>query len=128
MQHIFLGVILLSTVAVGLGCKNEATRGDPGFTAVIRAAKLPFGIFSHIHEAGGRATGRTGRVWLEQGKKYDTLFLNPGPADGVRWGMNDGSASVGMAAVMAIGRGAASYEVLRVPADAVAAVSVEPAE
>jgi Icc-related predicted phosphoesterase len=103
--------------------------GDPELVDAIRTAKIPFGVFGNIHEAGGRATDLSGKTLLEQGKEYDALYLNPGPADGVRWGMNDGTESVGMAAVMTIKGGKASYEVFRIPADeAIARPKKKPAK
>ncbi|MEE8408085.1 MAG: metallophosphoesterase [Myxococcota bacterium] len=91
-----------------------ANVGDPGLAKVIAAAKIPFGIFGNIHEAGGRATDLSGKIRLEKGKPHDALYLNPGPADGVRWGMNDGTESRGMAGLMTIAGGEASYEIYRI--------------
>jgi hypothetical protein len=42
------------------------------------------------------------------------LFLNPGPADSMRWEMNDGDKSYGMAAVLTIEGGRASWKSFRV--------------
>ncbi|MBI3179750.1 MAG: metallophosphoesterase, partial [Deltaproteobacteria bacterium] len=92
-----------------------ANAGDPELARVIAEAKIPFGIFANIHEAGGRATNLAGSEVLAQGKPHAALYLNPGPADGVRWMMNDGSESVGMGAVVTFKGGTATYTVQRLP-------------
>lgn len=89
--------------------------GDPMLTKAIIDAKIPFGIFGNIHEAGGRATNLEGTAVLEAGKSHESLYLNPGPADGVRWIMNDESESVGMAAILTVDKGGkASFEIMRI--------------
>lgn len=89
--------------------------GDPMLTEFLQDYDIKFGIFGNIHESGGRATELTGDTRLDEGKRHDTLFLNPGPADAVAWQMNDGTDSVGMAAVMTLTRaGQASYRVNRI--------------
>lgn len=88
--------------------------GDPAVTDLIERALIPFGVFSNIKEAGGRAVADSrGRELLREGHRSRTLFLNPGPADTVGWMMNDGTKSVGMAATMAIQNGVASFKVFR---------------
>ena len=86
--------------------------GDEALTAFLTEAKVPFGIFGNIHEAGGTATDLKGAK-LAAGAEHDALFLNPGPADSIRWPMNDGTESAGMAAVMTIKGAKASYKVER---------------
>jgi Icc-related predicted phosphoesterase len=86
--------------------------GDPMLTKAITDAKIPFGIFGNIHEAGGRATDLEGKM-LEPKKPHPSMFLNPGPADSVQFGMNDGTTSVGMAAIVKVAKGQASYEIVR---------------
>ncbi len=89
--------------------------GDPKMAEMITKAKIPFGIFGNIHEAGGKAVAGDFKTLVKQGAKAGQLFLNPGPADSDPWNMNDGSISVGMAAVMTINPDkTASYEILRV--------------
>lgn len=90
-------------------------RGDPALSAVIAQANIPFGIFGNIHEAGGKATNRDGSKVYKPGEAADQLYLNPGPADGVRWKMNDGTISYGMAGILTIKDGKASYEIMRMP-------------
>lgn len=88
--------------------------GDPNLTKALAAHKIPFGIFGNIHEAGGRATNIDGTKALEEGKDYDSLYLNPGPADGVRWVMNDKSESIGMAGILTIKGKSARYKIYRI--------------
>lgn len=88
--------------------------GDPELAKLIKDNKIPFGIFGNIHEAGGRATDIDGNQILAQDQPYDALYLNPGPADGIRWVMNDESESVGMAGLLTIKDGKASYQIHRI--------------
>jgi Icc-related predicted phosphoesterase len=87
-------------------------RGDPALAKLMADAKVPFGVFGNFHEAGGRATDLSGKTKLEQNKPYDALYINPGPADSVRWMMNDRTESEGMGAIVTIKDGKASYQVL----------------
>jgi Icc-related predicted phosphoesterase len=87
--------------------------GDPALAKVLADAKIPFGVFGNIHEAGGHATDLAGRTLVKPGEFAPSFYLHPGPADAVRWLMNDKSESVGMAAVMTVKGGKAKYEVLR---------------
>ncbi len=87
--------------------------GDPELAKAIALAKIPFGVFGNIHEAGGHATDLSGKAVVKPGELVDSLYLHPGPADAVRWGMNDKSESVGMAALLTVKGGKAKYEVLR---------------
>lgn len=91
--------------------------GDPNIAKALAAHKIPFGIFGNIHEAGGRATSIDGTKILDEGKDYDSLYLNPGPADGVRWVMNDKSESIGMAGILTVKGNKARYEIHRIGAD-----------
>lgn len=102
--------------AEGIDRTSEgANVGDPELANAIDTLKIPFGIFGNIHEAGGRATNAKGTEVLKPGPFHPALYLNPGPADGVRWTMNDKTESVGMAAVMTVKDGKAKYSVMRVP-------------
>jgi Icc-related predicted phosphoesterase len=87
--------------------------GDPHLAKVMSSLAIPFGVFGNIHEAGGRATDLGGETVLPQKKPLASFFLHPGPADAVRWALNDGTHSVGMAAIIAFAGGKARYEVLR---------------
>lgn len=104
--------------------------GAPSLTALIGEHKIPFGIFGNIHEAGGKATDMEGQQILAQ-KTWEThMYLNPGPVDSVRWMMNDGTESIGMAGLMQIKDGKAQYQIMRAssPSSApLAAKSIGPA-
>ncbi|RMG11956.1 MAG: hypothetical protein D6729_17235 [Deltaproteobacteria bacterium] len=90
--------------------------GDPNINALIETAKIPFGVFGNIHEAGGKATDLTGKNIVPEKTFVDHLYLNPGPADSIPWKMNDGTESQGMAAVLTVKDGKAAYEIYRAPA------------
>jgi Icc-related predicted phosphoesterase len=87
--------------------------GDPALSQAITKLNIPFGIFGNIHEAGGGATNRDGSKRLAPNAFHDSLYLNPGPADSMRWGMNDKTESVGMAGIMTVKDGKASYRIQR---------------
>ncbi len=89
--------------------------GDPNINRMVEDAKIAFGIFGNIHEAGGKATDLWGKNLVAPGTFVDRLYLNPGPADSIPWQMNDGTESHGMAAVLTIDGGKAAYEVYRAP-------------
>ena len=88
--------------------------GDEQLTRAIREAKIRFGVFSNIKEAGARATDLEGTTVMPAEKPAPSLYLNPGPADTTPWDMNDGSKSAGMAAVLAIKEGQASWRPFRI--------------
>jgi Icc-related predicted phosphoesterase len=74
--------------------------GDEAIAKAIADAKIPFAFASNIKEAGGRATSdAAGTTLVKEGTASKSLFINPGPADTFGWEMNDGTKSVGMAAV-----------------------------
>ncbi len=88
--------------------------GDPEMAKVIAAAEISFGTFGNIHEAGGRAVGADMKTVLAEGKFFDKLYLNPGPASSDPWNMNDGKVSNGMAGIFKIKAGKAMYKIIRV--------------
>jgi Icc-related predicted phosphoesterase len=74
--------------------------GDEAIAKAITDAKIPFVFASNIKEAGGRATADIGGATLvKESTPSKSLYVNPGPADTFGWEMNDGTKSVGMAAV-----------------------------
>jgi len=87
--------------------------GDPEITRAIREGNIAFGAFSNIKEAGARATDLPGTTLIPPSTPAKTLFLNPGPADSMRWEMNDGNRSYGMAAVFTIEGKLASWKGFR---------------
>lgn len=87
--------------------------GDPDLTAAIAEAGIPFGVFGHILEAGGRATGLDGRKPVRAGQLAGALYLNPGPAFADPWPLNGGGVSRGMAALLTLRGGKGSWQKLR---------------
>lgn len=74
--------------------------GDTAIASAIEAGKIAFAFASNIKEAGGRATAdAAGTTLVKESTPSKSLFINPGPADTFGWEMNDGTKSVGMAAV-----------------------------
>ncbi len=92
----------------------NANVGDPALTEVIKTGAIPFGVFGHILEAGGKATDLKGNV-VPQKKLLKTFYFNPGSANPLPWKLNDGSTSYGLAGVIRVKGKTASYEVLRAP-------------
>lgn len=89
--------------------------GDPDMADLLETVPVPFGIFGHILEAGGRATSnlKTGapvklpmRSW-STGCISTRAVLRPRP-----WGMLNGKQSYGMAAVLTVDGGKAKMEFL----------------
>jgi Icc-related predicted phosphoesterase len=89
--------------------------GDLNLTKLIDGSKIAFGVFPNIKEAGGIATADVaGAKALKPGQMSDSLYLNPGPADGsTAWTMNDGSSWSGGAAVITVKGKQASYDLYR---------------
>ncbi len=91
--------------------------GDEGINKAIAEASIAFGVFSNIKEAGGRgAADPAGATLVKEGTASKTLFYAAGPADTFGWELNDGTKSVGMAGVIAIKDGQASYKNYRMKA------------
>jgi len=91
-----------------------ANVGNPALAAAIEKAKIPFGAFGNIQEAGGKAVNLDGSSLIAQDTFVNSLYLNPGPADSMIWTMNDESESKGMAAVIKIVGKKASYKIYRI--------------
>ena len=87
--------------------------GDSLINELIDKEKVPFGLFGHILEAGGNAVTKDMKTPVKEGQKSDTLYVNAGSASGDPWSMNDGSTSYGMAMIVIIDGGKASYRVKR---------------
>jgi Icc-related predicted phosphoesterase len=92
---------------------EQANVGDPELQNFLQETEIRFGIFANIHEAGGRATDRSGEKLIGPDNFVESLYMNPGPADAVRWAMNDGTESVGMAAVITVKGEQAKYSIFR---------------
>jgi Icc-related predicted phosphoesterase len=91
-----------------------ANVGNPALPDAIRKAKIFFGAFGNIQEAGGKAVNLEGTTIIPQDTFVNSLFLNPGPADSMVWTMNDGTDSRGMAGVIHFVGKKASYKVFRI--------------
>jgi Icc-related predicted phosphoesterase len=90
--------------------------GDANLNRLVVAGGIRFGLFAHIHEAGGRATDLTGEEIHPEDALLDSFYLNVGPADSLPWGMNDRSSSRGMAGVVRFDGDRAAYRIHRLPA------------
>lgn len=88
--------------------------GDPRINDVLTRAKIRFGVSGHILEAAGKATDLAGKV-QPQKRLVPTLFVNQGSANPLPWKLNDGGTSYGLAAVLTLDGGKASYEILKGP-------------
>jgi Icc-related predicted phosphoesterase len=101
-----------------LGIDSADQAGNVGDTALAEAlaeAKIPFGIFGHIVEAGGHATDLLGKKELKAGVLADSFYLNPGSANSSPWRMNTGPETWGMASVVTVEGRKAKYDVIRTP-------------
>ncbi|MFZ9886551.1 MAG: metallophosphoesterase family protein [Myxococcota bacterium] len=88
--------------------------GDPRLTTLLEAGDVAVGIFSHILESGGRATGDpTGELPLKLPMKRTVprLFVNAGSASAYPWQLLDGRTSVGMAMIVEVAKEGARAEV-----------------
>jgi Icc-related predicted phosphoesterase len=94
---------------------NAGNVGDEAMTAALVTGKIPFGIFGHVLEAGGRATDLSGRKEIRPGALVDALYLNPGSANSLPWRMNVGPESYGMASILTFQGRKAKFELLRSP-------------
>lgn len=98
----------------GIDRIGEGTNeGDPMLAKFMNEHKVPFGLFANIHEAGGHAVDLDGDSLVKENILAESFYLNPGPADSVRWAMNDSTESVGMAAVVTFKGKQASYKLIR---------------
>lgn len=92
---------------------EQANVGSKSLADFIQATGIRIGVFANIHEAGGRATDLSGKTLIHQDKLSDALYLNPGPVDALPWKMNDGTESVGMAAILTVKGRQASFKIHR---------------
>lgn len=89
--------------------------GDPALSTLINEAKIPFGVFGNVHEAGGKAVGPDFKTVVKQDTPSAALYLHPGAADSDPWKLNDGSTSRGLAGILTISQGKASYKIIKAP-------------
>jgi Icc-related predicted phosphoesterase len=90
-----------------------ANVGDPVLAEVMKGGLFPFGLFGNIEEAGGHATNLAGDQVVAPEAWAESLYLNPGPIDSVRWVMLDGTKSMGMGASVHFKGKQASYKIKR---------------
>lgn len=79
--------------------------GDPRITALLEEADVGVGIFSHILEAGGRATkDPRGKepVTLPVKEPLPSLYVNVGSASAFPWTLHGGKSAEGMALVVVV--------------------------
>jgi Icc-related predicted phosphoesterase len=79
--------------------------GDPDMADLLETAPVPFGIFGHILESGGRVTSdlKTGVPQkLPMTSGASRLYMNAGSASSMPWSMLNGKPVYGMAAVMTV--------------------------
>ena len=88
--------------------------GDVGLGGLIKKRKGPFGLVSHILEAGGQAVDDQDRT-VKPGKWVEKLYINSGSANPLAWQLNSGKLSCGMAAVFRIKKDKANYTFIRLP-------------
>jgi hypothetical protein len=86
--------------------------GDALLADWLAEEKIPFGIFSHILEAGGQSIDRQHKR-VKPGKWVEHVYLNVGSANPLAWQLNSGKLSCGMAAVFKVKGKQASYELLK---------------
>jgi Icc-related predicted phosphoesterase len=96
------GKAAIDTADLSDGFQNV---GDEALQKLILEEEIPFGLFSHILEAGGRATsdlkkGAPLKMPMKQGAPR--LYINAGSSSSFGWQMNDGSTSRGLAAVVVV--------------------------
>jgi Icc-related predicted phosphoesterase len=100
--------------ALDFSAAGDINAGDPEINRAIKEGNIAFGLFSNIKESGGEATAEPeGATLVKEAAPAKTLYFAAGPADTMKWSMNDGTTSYGMAAVVSIKDGQASYKVLR---------------
>lgn len=89
--------------------------GDQDMTDLIKELQIPFGIFGHILEAGGRGTDLTGRAPAAPNTWQKALYVNAGTANPDPWGMLDGSTSYGMAVILELSKDRGKFHVEKLP-------------
>ena len=76
-----------------------ANVGDPKLVKIIRAARIPFGVFGNVHEAGGRTVGGDFLTPLPKNQWQTKLYANIGPASAFPWKLHGGMVTRGMAGI-----------------------------
>lgn len=86
--------------------------GDPRLLALVKDAKISFGVHGHILEAAGWGTDLAGHR-VPQKKPSAELFVDQGSANPLPWKMNDKTTAYGLAMILTVDGKRTSYEVLR---------------
>jgi Icc-related predicted phosphoesterase len=101
--------------AAGLDHAVEAGNvGDPHLAGLMREARIPFGLFSHILEAGGRAVDAQGKP-LTGGVFRKEFQVNIGSANPLAWQLNSGKVSCGMGLLARFRDGQGAFEFVHLP-------------
>lgn len=90
--------------------------GDAQMTEMITKAKVQFGIFGHILEAGGRGSDLVGKRARKQKRWHKSLYVNAGTINPDPWVMLNGKTSYGMGMHVEIKGKRARYRVLKLRA------------
>lgn len=95
------------TAGLDVAYDDTGNVGDPRITALLEEADIGVGIFSHILEAGGRATkdarGKEA-VKLPITTPLPSLYLNVGSASAFPWTLHGGQSAEGMAYVVRVSK------------------------
>ena len=87
--------------------------GNKALAKLVKGQKIPFGIYGHILESGGRGVKINQASPVKEGKATTTLHVNAGATSAFPWGMHNHRASYGMAMLVTIQKGKASYKTKR---------------
>jgi len=100
--------------ALDFSSAGDINAGDAEINRAIKEGNIAFGVFSNIKESGGRATAEAdATTQVKEGTPSKSLFLAAGPADTMKWSMNDGTTSFGMAQVISVKGDQATFKVMR---------------
>lgn len=88
--------------------------GDARLAGFLLDHKVPFGIFCHILEAGGRALDMNGKL-VKTKEWIPNVYMNVGSANPLPWQLNSGKLSCGMASVLKIKDGKGMLEFIEHP-------------
>jgi Icc-related predicted phosphoesterase len=94
--------------AVDLG-RGGVNIGDPALARMLGRAGIPFGLFGHVHEAGGSATAADGATPIAAGIWHESLFLQAGAAEALTLGLASGGTVAGLAHVVEFSGARARY-------------------
>lgn len=88
--------------------------GDARLAGFLLEHKIPFGIFCHILEAGGRALDMNGNK-VKTKEWVKNVYMNVGSANPLPWQLNSGKLSCGMASILKIKDGKGMLEFIEHP-------------